>query len=47
MDQETLSTSKVMDMMESKFDEIIQSKKINNVTKDLLKYCKKDSIESR
>lgn len=37
MNQETLSTSKVLDMMELKFDDIIKSRKINNVTKDLVR----------
>lgn len=37
IDKDNLSSSKVMDMMELKYNEIIESKKINNVSKDLLK----------
>lgn len=37
IDEGKLSTSVVMDMMEMKFEEIMQNKRIDNVTKDLLK----------
>ncbi|MFV0363691.1 MAG: hypothetical protein ACK5LL_11500, partial [Suipraeoptans sp.] len=37
IDEGKLSTSVVMDLMEMKFEEIMQNKRIDNVTKDLLK----------
>lgn len=35
--KDNISTSTVMDMLEFKYDEILKSKKIDNVSKDLLK----------
>ena len=37
LDKNNISTSTVMDMLEFKYDEILKSKKIDNVSKDLLK----------
>lgn len=37
LDKDNISTSTVMDMLEFKYDEILKSKKIDNVSKDLLK----------
>ena len=37
LDKDNISTSIVMDMLEFKYDEILKSKKIDNVSKDLLK----------
>lgn len=37
LDKNNISTSLVMDMLEFKYDEIIKNKKIDNVSKDLLK----------
>lgn len=37
LDKDNISTSTVIDMLEFKYDEILKSKKIDNVSKDLLK----------
>ena len=37
IDKDNLSTSAVMDMLEVKYNEIMNNKKIDNVSKDLLK----------
>lgn len=37
VDKDNISTSAVMDMLEAKYTEIVKNKKIDNVSKDLLK----------
>ncbi len=37
LDKDNISTSAVLDMLELKYDEIVKNKKIDNVSKDLLK----------